>query len=142
MSENIFGARLLMIDDNLAFGRLVKRVAEQHGFDVTVTDDPENFKRALQSWRPTLIVMDLQMPGKDGVELLRDLALNKCTAPIVLASGLDLRTLDAALRLGTERGLRMSGILQKPAALQDLTDLMARHKPPDGLLSRDLSQAI
>src|SRR6266436_4904924 len=106
MSNGTFGLRLLMIDDDQAFCRFVKRVAELHGFEVMATDDPENFKRTAQSWNPTLIVMDLQMPGKDGIELLRDLALNKCAAPIVLASGLDRRTLDSALRLGAERGLK------------------------------------
>src|SRR5260221_13597327 len=123
MSDRTFGFRLLMIDDDLAFCRLIKRVAEPQGFDVIATDDPENFKITAQSWNPTLIFMDLQMPGKDGIELLRDLALNKCTAPIVLTSGLDSRTLDSAMRLGTERGLKMAGVLQKPVPLQDLNDL-------------------
>jgi EAL domain-containing protein (putative c-di-GMP-specific phosphodiesterase class I) len=140
MSKNL---RLLMIDDDLAFGRLIKRVAEPQGFEVITTDDPEKFKKTAQSWSPTLIVMDLQMPTQDGIELLRDLAVSKCTAPIVLSSGLDLRTLEAAQRLGTERGLKMEGVLQKPVPLQDLNDLMVRHKPVAGApLSCDLAEAI
>src|SRR2546425_5343314 len=130
MTNSTQGPRLLMIDDDLAFCRLIKRVAEPHGLEVIATDDTETFKKASQSWSPSLIVMDLQMPGKDGIELLRDLALNKCAAPIVLASGLDRRTLDSALRLGAERGLKMGGVLQKPAPLDDLNDLMTRHKQP------------
>jgi EAL domain-containing protein (putative c-di-GMP-specific phosphodiesterase class I) len=132
-----------MIDDDLAFLRLVKRVAEPHGFEVIATDDPELFRRTAQSWNPTLIVMDLQMPGTDGIELLRDLALNKCTAQIVMTSGLDLRTLDSARHLGAERGLKMQGVLQKPASLEELNDLMTRQRPADGvLLAGDLGQAI
>src|SRR5579863_2768853 len=103
MTENL---RLLMIDDDLALCRLFQRVATQHGFEVIATDDPEKFRQTAQSWNPTLIVMDLQMPHTDGIELLRDLALNKCTAQIVLTSGLDLRTLDSARHLGAERGLK------------------------------------
>ena len=135
---------MLVIDDDLAFCRLIKRIAEPYGFDVIATGDPKHFKSTVQSWGPTLIVMDLQMPGEDGIELLRDLALIKCAAPIVLASGLDLRTLDAALRLGAERGLKMDGVLQKPVPLQDLKDLIGRHKPADeARLSRDaLAEAI
>ncbi|MGC2412815.1 MAG: EAL domain-containing response regulator [Stellaceae bacterium] len=135
--------RLLLIDDDPAFCRLITRVAEAQGFEVIVTDDPESFKRLVHSWAPTLIFMDLQMPGKDGIELLRDLALNRCAAPIVLSSGLDLRTLDSAVRLGAERGLKMDSALQKPVPLHDLNDLLARHKPADGArLSRELGQAI
>jgi len=141
MSDHVLGLRLLMIGDNLAFCRLTKRIAEQNGFDVTVTDDPDHFITA-QSWNPTLIVLDLQMPEKDGIELLRDLSLNRCSAQIVLTSGLDRRTLDAALRLGTERGLSMNGILQKPATLEDLQDLLIRNMPPAALLSGHLSEAI
>jgi EAL domain-containing protein (putative c-di-GMP-specific phosphodiesterase class I) len=121
-----------MIDDDLAFCRLIKRVAEPHGLEVIATDDTETFKKASQSWSPSLIVVDLQMPGTDGIELLRDLALNKCSAQIVVTSGLDLRTLDSAMRLGTERGLKMNGVLQKPVPLETLNDLMARHKQADG----------
>jgi EAL domain-containing protein (putative c-di-GMP-specific phosphodiesterase class I)/ActR/RegA family two-component response regulator len=132
-----------MIDDDLGFCRLIKRVAETHGFDVVTTDDPENFRRTAQSWKPTLVVMDLQMPGTDGIELLRDLALSRCGAEIVIASGLDLRTLDAAKNLGTERGLKIHAILHKPVPLKDLEDLLARQKPADSaLLARDLGHAI
>jgi len=143
MGDGKGGLRLLMIDDDPAFCRLVSRVAKPQGFEVITTHEPDIFKKFVQSSAPTVIVMDLQMPGTDGIELLRDLALLRCTAPIVLASGLDLRTLDAALRLGTERGLTMDGVLQKPVPLQDLKDLLARHKPADSaLLAGDLGQAI
>src|SRR5579862_6839507 len=143
MSDSTLRPRLLVIDDDLAFCRLVKRVADLHDFEVIMTDDPEKFKQTAQSWNPTLIITDLQMPGKDGIELLRDLALNKCTARIVVTSGLDRRTLESALRLGAERGLKMDGVLQKPASLAQLNDLMARQKPADGaLLAGDLGRAI
>src|SRR5271170_2615733 len=143
MSNRTLGPRLLVIDDDLAFLRLVKRVAEPHGFEVVATDDPVNFKKSAQSWNPTLIVMDLQMPGTDGIELLRDLALNRCTAQIVLTSGLDPRTLDSARHLGAERGLKMQAVLQKPVALEELNDLMTRQKPGNAvLLAGDLGHAI
>jgi CheY-like chemotaxis protein len=143
MTDSTYRPRLLIIDDDLALCRLITRVAEPHGFEVIATDDPEKFRQTAQSWNPTLIVMDLQMPGTDGIELLRDLVLSKCTAQIVLTSGLDLRTLDAARHLGVERGLKMQGVLQKPASLEQLNELMARQKPADGvLLAGDLGQAI
>ena len=143
MSDNALALRLAMIDDDPAFCRLVTRVAQPHGFEVVATHDPKQFMGTIQSWVPTLIVMDLQMPGTDGIELLRDLALNQCTASIILASGLDSRTLDAALRLGAERGLKMGGTLQKPVSLQEMRDLLARYRPADSTqLARDLEGAI
>lgn len=143
MSNRNFRPRLLIIDDDLAFSRMVKRVADPHGFDVVTTDDPASFRQTARSWSPTLIIMDLQMPGTDGIELLRDLALDKCKAEIVLSSGLDLRTLDAARHLGAERGLKMQGVLHKPIPLNELNELMARQKPADEvLLAGELAHAI
>lgn len=143
MMNITFRPRLLMIDDDMAFCRFVTRVAEPYGFEVVATDDQDIFQSRAQSWNPTLIVMDLQMPGKDGIELLRDLALYDCTAHIVLTSGLDTRTLDSAMRLGNVRGLKIKGVLQKPVPLQDLNGLLAKYIPIDNAaLSRDLGSAI
>lgn len=120
--------RLLVVDDDLAFHRLVEEAAEPHGFEVAAADASRIYKSTIRSWSPTLIVMDLKMPYIDGLEILHDLAAIKCTASIVLASDLDLGTLDSALRLGTERGLKMAGVLQKPVQLHELDDLLVKYK--------------
>jgi EAL domain-containing protein (putative c-di-GMP-specific phosphodiesterase class I) len=143
MGEELTPSRLLVIDDDEAFSRFVKKVAESLGFDVAVTIDPEEFKSAVRNWAPTLVMLDLSMPGSDGVELLRDLAISQCPAHIVIASGLDDRTLEAATRLGAERGLKMGGTLAKPARLQALRDLLTRFAAVDSeTLSGELRTAI
>jgi EAL domain-containing protein (putative c-di-GMP-specific phosphodiesterase class I)/ActR/RegA family two-component response regulator len=143
MSDQPAAARLLMIDDDGGFCRLVKRVAERHGFTVRSTDDPVEFKKIAEAWLPTLIITDLNMPGTDGVEILRDLGLMKCPAPVAVASGIDERTLDATLRLGSERGLKMAGVLAKPVALDVLEKFLLTHRPVDSAtLTHDLAQAI
>jgi EAL domain-containing protein (putative c-di-GMP-specific phosphodiesterase class I)/ActR/RegA family two-component response regulator len=143
MSTGAAQPRLLMIDDDLAFCRVIQRVAKSHGVDVITTDNAQNFVRTAQSWGPAMILTDLQMPGTDGIELLRELAGIRCAAEIVLVSGLDLRTLDTALRLGRERGLKMHGVLQKPVSRDALNTLMARLEPIDGsFVARELGQAI
>src|SRR5580658_10483365 len=135
--------RLLMIDDDKAFCRLVTRVAEPNGFEVVATDDPETFADAARSWNPAVILLDLQMPRTDGIELLRVLSASNCTAQVVMISGMDSRTLDSAVRLGTDRGLRMAGTLHKPVAVQDLRDLLVGLKPVESVLTaHDLGDAI
>jgi DNA-binding response OmpR family regulator len=119
--------RLLVIDDDLAFHELVKDVAEPHGFEVAVPAASKIFKSTIRSWSPTVIVMDLKRPGSDSMEILCDLAAIKCTASIILVSRLDSRTMDSALRLGTERGLKMAGVIRKPVPRRELDDLLVRH---------------
>ena len=133
--------RLLMIDDDAAIGRFIKKVAVGLGFEVVTSDDPAVFLKQARTWLPTVIILDLQMPGTDGVELLRDLAADKCAANIILASGVNRKVLESTRELGEARGLRISGILEKPISLAKLRELLAAFKPAT-LLSTDLSDAI
>ena len=121
--------RLLLIDDDPAFYRAVKEIAEPHGFEVAAAEASRIYKSTIRSWSPTLVLVDLKTRYLDGVEILKGLAAIKCTAAIVLASDLDPGTLDAALRLGGERGLKMDSVLQKPASPHELNELLLRHKP-------------
>jgi two-component system, OmpR family, response regulator len=106
--------RLLVIDDEPAMGRLIRRVAESCGYEATVTHDSEEFIDALVASEPDAIALDLSLPGRDGVELLRFLATSKCRARILIISGFDPRVLETSGRLGVARGLNIAGTLMKP----------------------------
>src|SRR4051794_4319339 len=84
MRDDLFGDRLLVIDDEPALGNTVKRIAQGCGFEVVVTETPPAFLSAARLWRPTVIVLDLKIPGSDGIELLRTLAADKCPAQIIV----------------------------------------------------------
>jgi EAL domain-containing protein (putative c-di-GMP-specific phosphodiesterase class I)/CheY-like chemotaxis protein len=118
--------RLLVVDDDAAFGRLVKRCAEPLGFDVMLSDGV-SCREKVASWHPVMILLDLNMPCVDGIEILRHLSADRCPANIVLTSGsVDGRTLEAAARLGSERGLSIGGILGKPARSATLRQMLGR----------------
>ena len=143
MSDQLFGDRLLVVDDEPAFGQIVKRVAQGCGFEVVVTETAGAFINAARSWRPTVIMLDLKIPGADGIELLRLLAADKCSAHIVLSSGADTKVLESAMQLGRERGLKMSDALQKPVRAESLRERLAGFKRvPKLQLAADLSRAI
>jgi EAL domain-containing protein (putative c-di-GMP-specific phosphodiesterase class I) len=143
MAGDIFNNRLLLIDDDPGMRRVVKKMAEGMGFEVVVTEDPRFFINTVRRWHPGAIILDLMMPGADGIQLLRELAADKCGALIVLMSGFDGKVLQSASQLGKERGLRMGGTLSKPIATDDFSALFAPHAPVTGeALSRDLANAI
>ncbi len=143
MAEDLFGDRLLVIDDEPAFGQVIKKVAQDCGFEVAVTADPAIFMNAVRMWHPTVIMLDLKMPNTDGIQLLRVLAADKCAAHVVVTSGEHGKVLDSAMQLGRERGLNMRDVLPKPIRAHELRERLAGLKRiPKLALSADLTHAI
>jgi EAL domain-containing protein (putative c-di-GMP-specific phosphodiesterase class I)/AmiR/NasT family two-component response regulator len=143
MNDLGFGNRVLVIDDEPAFSRLIKHTAEGSGFEVIITEDARDFATAARSWHPTVILLDLNMPGTDGIQLLRALAADQCAAHVVISSGADSKVLEAAMRLGHQRGLKMSGVLPKPIRIETLRKMLAgfRGVSKEQLLA-DLTEVI
>ena len=124
--------RLLIVDDVPEIGSFMVSVAERSGYEARATSGAQSFKRELVCFEPTLIGMDISMPGTDGIELLRFLADNRCEAGILIVSGFDVRMLKCATLLGKSRGLRMLGTVPKPitiAALQALFEKLRQDEP-------------
>lgn len=121
---------LLLIDDEPAFGRFIAHAAETGGFTAHVTMSAQPFMDKYRELRPEAVAVDLGMPQVDGVELLRFLAGEGCTVPVIIISGFDRRVLESSMRLGQALGLNMVGPLEKPVRLQELLDLLEGIKRP------------
>ncbi len=113
--------RILVVDDDPMLSDAIRTVAEGIGFEVNVANTSGDFYALYNCSPPDIILLDLQMPQADGVELMRYLAETGCAAAILLVSGVDGQTIRAAMRLGKARGLNVAGILQKPVSVSDLT---------------------
>jgi EAL domain-containing protein (putative c-di-GMP-specific phosphodiesterase class I)/ActR/RegA family two-component response regulator len=112
--------KLLVIDDQPDLCEFISEAAANLGFEVRAVTEPEAFRRAVHDFKPSVVVLDLQMPGADGIELLRYLGEHGCKASVLVASGMDQRVLSTAQQLGRSQGLNMLGALQKPILLADL----------------------
>jgi EAL domain-containing protein (putative c-di-GMP-specific phosphodiesterase class I) len=112
--------RLLVIDDQVDLCEFISEAAATLGFETRAVTEPDAFRRAVQDFEPTVVVLDLQMPGADGIELLRYLGERGSKAQVLVASGMDQRVLSTAEQLGRAQGLNMLGTLQKPILLSDL----------------------
>jgi EAL domain-containing protein (putative c-di-GMP-specific phosphodiesterase class I) len=135
--------RLLVVDDQEDILDFVAQVAEGVGWQVSQAGTATVFREQVQSFGPSLIILDLQMPGTDGIELLRWLGRQHVRAPVLISSGMDQRVLTSAEQLALSLGLNVAGVLQKPIMLADLEGLLARHHVTErSIEARDLARAV
>lgn len=107
-------SRILVVDDDPGVARVLTRVAQNLGFEATAVIEPSQVVASVKRLRPEMILLDLSMPGLDGVEVLRALAAAGSRAQVCLISGAGRDVIDAARALGDELGLRMAKSLHKP----------------------------
>ena len=108
---------LLVADDEAEIGEIFRALAEDLGFDVTCVTEGSEVVDLVDRMRPTVIALDLRMPGTDGVEVIRELGRRGCKSAIILMSGMDQRTLSSVQALGKELSLDIAGTLTKPASI-------------------------
>ena len=77
---------ILVVDDNADSQALVRILLEQEGFVVHLAVDAPSALSILETVRPDLILMDLQLPGTDGFELTRRLRNNRLLQQVVIVA--------------------------------------------------------
>jgi two-component system cell cycle response regulator DivK len=69
----VINKSILLVDDSLPNLKLTRFLLAQDGFDVRTAENAEQALRELESSVPDMILMDIQMPGMDGLALTRHL---------------------------------------------------------------------
>lgn len=118
--------RLLIVDDEADVAEYMAEVGRQMNFDVGTATTRDEFVQACKTLKPTMIILDLQMPGTDGVEVLRLLTSQERRPGVLLVSGMGSKVRSSVMRLGESLGLTMLGELQKPVRLAELEAALAR----------------
>jgi CheY-like chemotaxis protein len=87
------GELILLVEDNDKNRKLVRDVLQHKGYEVLEAETGEEGVRLAKERRPRLILMDIQLPGIDGIEALRQIRADESTRGIpiiaVTASALD-----------------------------------------------------
>ena len=73
---------ILLVEDNEMNRDMLTRRLERKGFDVLIAVDGDEASRAIQSSTFDLVLMDINLPGKDGYQLTRELKSNPKTAGV------------------------------------------------------------
>ena len=94
---------LLIVDDNPQNLKLARLLLSAEGYDARTAIDAEHALAVLADFTPKLILMDIQLPGMDGLELTRRLKAKPETQKIVIV------TLTAYAMKGDEEKARAAG---------------------------------
>lgn len=115
---------ILIVDDNATNLKLVRFLVKSHGHDVVTASDADTALAAITARRPTVILMDLQLPGIDGLELTRQLKRDPATRsiPIIAVTAYAMKgDQEKALAAGCD------DYVTKPIDTRTLPDVIARH---------------
>lgn len=116
--------RVMLVEDNQMNSRLVQYVLERDGFAVRVMVSGEDAIRAAAEDPPEIILMDIQLPGMDGLEATRQLKKNPITAKIPIVA------ITAHAMTGDEeriRGAGCEGYISKPINTRELSDTIRKY---------------
>jgi len=114
---------ILIVDDNAQNLKLARVILEIEGYDVKTAADADETQTILQTFHPRLILMDIQLPGMDGLQLTRKLKSGSATRDIIILAvtayamkGDDQRALDAGC----------DGYVSKPIDTRALPGVVAK----------------
>lgn len=112
---------LLLVDDDRVFRERLGRALVSRGYDVRSADNADTALALARKDSPELAVVDLRMPGRSGLDLVRELhALDAGTKIVVLTGYGSIATAVDAMKLGAAH------YLTKPADADDLVATFAR----------------
>ena len=77
--------RILVVDDEPHALRYIRDVLSKSGYDPIVTGEPEEVDRLIAETRPHLVLLDMMLPGVDGIDLMKNI-LEKTALPVIFLS--------------------------------------------------------
>ena len=132
--------RLLLVDDEEEFRRATAPALGRRGFAVSEAADGAEALAAIRREPPDVVVLDLKMPGLDGIGVLQEIRRLSATLPVLILTGHG--SLDSALS-----GIRLEIVdfLQKPVDVDELAErlhaLLARG-PQGGLREKTIAELL
>jgi CheY-like chemotaxis protein len=118
------GERILIVDDNAINLKLVAYLMKANGYTVETALDAESAIVAIRTHHPDVILMDIQLPGIDGLELTRRLKADPETRDIVIVA------VTAYAMKGDQAKALAAGCddyITKPIDTRTLPETIARH---------------
>jgi len=123
--------RLLIVDDQAGITKVVGLIARQLGMEFKALNSSLTATEEFIDYRPDVLILDMIMPEKDGIDVLNEVLLSGIPARIILTSGYSDAYLRLAEGVAKFHDSGQVSILKKPFRRDDLTSLL-RQLTEDG----------
>ena len=115
--------RIVVLDDDPDIGIMIKMMLEFKGYEVTVIDRAEKIKDTIREVRPSMVIMDMLLSGRNGMDVCQELKNESSTATVpVMMMSAHPNAKDTCLKAGA------NAFIAKPFDMQELlgkvTDLI------------------
>lgn len=100
-SISVSNETVLVVEDDADIRDVIQYNLEREGYEVLACEDGESAWRTVRENRPDLVLLDLMLPGKDGVEICREMRADEATEaiPVIMVTARDTES-DVVLGLG------------------------------------------
>ena len=111
--------KVLIVDDDELFRAMLSEMVQREGYQVSTATNGNEALAAIERSRPDLVITDILMPEKDGIELIMELAQRESRIPIIAVSG-GRRSISLEFNLESAKLMGVRATLPKPFTREDL----------------------
>ena len=118
--------KLLVIDDQTGITKVVELIARQLGLNTKSLNDSSQATELFIAFKPDIVMLDMIMPEKDGIDVLNEILLTGIPVKVVLTSGFSdsyLRLAEGVARFHENPHV---SILRKPFRREELLNLLSQ----------------
>ncbi len=130
--------KLLIVDNEPMARRYVRQIATKLDYSVEETSTVSDALACVKNFGPGIIILDISLPDKDGIDFFTELAKIDCRATILVLSSLDRTMLETAATIGVELGLDVQGVMTKPVFPPELTNWLKAVRIDQPLVSEQM----
>lgn len=116
--------KILIVDDQAGITKVVSLIAGQAGFETRCVTVSDQATEAFIDFKPDVVILDMIMPGKDGIDVLGEILLTGIPTRFILTSGYGDAYLRLAKGVADFHDAGVVRVMQKPFRREALADLL------------------
>jgi two-component system, OmpR family, response regulator MtrA len=116
--------KLLVIDDQTGITKVVELIARQIGLTARTLNSSSEATEVFIAFKPDVVILDMIMPEKDGIDVLNEILLTGIPVKVVLTSGFSDSYLRLAEGVAKFHDKENVSILRKPFRREELVKLL------------------